>query len=123
MVLLSIVAIQAGYEWTLLNADPVRRERFLDLLPWVAAGAVLVKFALAGWIIAILHRREELDRPILAGLMTLWLVAALSLIALFAWLLSTEQAPAYAIALAVVLILPLARPLAAPLALAWNRHR
>lgn len=123
LVVVGIVFIQVGYEWSMWQADPARRDRMLDLLPWVAAGVVLVKIGLSGLVIATLRRRDQLDRPTLARLMALWLVVALSLIALFTWLLPAEQAPAYAVALAVVLVLPLVRPLAAPLAFAWNRHR
>ena len=119
----SIVIIQAGYEWNQLNADSGRRERLLDILPYVAAGVVLIKFALIVWIIAILRRRDELDRPMLARLIALWLLTAASLIALLAWLLPADSAPIYALILTVLLVLPLARPLAAPLAFAWNRHR
>jgi len=118
-----LVFLQGMYEWSMWNADPARRDRILALLPWFGAALVLVKFAAVACLAASLRRRDLIDRPTLARLFALWLLAALAIVSLLLWLLSAAEAPPESIALAVLLVLPLARPLAAPLAFAWNRHR
>jgi hypothetical protein len=122
-VLVGFVGLQLGHEWVMWNADPARRERLLDALPWIAAGAVALKFLLAAWALWALHRRGELGTRALAGLVGAWLLTAASLFALLLSLVPSDLVPAHSLALAVVLIVPLARLAAAPLALAWNRHR
>jgi hypothetical protein len=84
---------------------------------------VALKFGLAGCLVAAIRRRDLIDRPTLARLLAIWLLAAAILVAVFVWLLATEEVPIHTVALGVVIVLPLVRPLAAPLALAWNRHR
>jgi hypothetical protein len=118
-----LVFLQGMYEWTMWNADTVRRDRLLELLPWFAAALVVLKLGLAGCLVAAIRRRDLIDRPTLTRLLALWLFAAAILVALLVWLLPADETTAYAIALGVVLVLPLVRPLAAPLAFAWNRHR
>jgi hypothetical protein len=118
-----LVFLQGMYEWTMWNSDTARRDRILELLPWFAAALVVLKFGIAGCLMAAIRRRDLIDRPTLARLFAIWLLAAALLIALFVWLLPSDVTPAYTVALGVVVVLPLVRPLAAPLAFAWNRHR
>ena len=105
------------------NADPARRERFLDALPWVAGGAVVLKFLLAAWALRALCRRGELKPGAVAKLLGVWGLVAVGLFGLLLWLVPSGLVPAYGLALGVVLFVPLARLAVAPLALAWNRHR
>jgi hypothetical protein len=118
-----LLFVQVMYEWTMWNADPARRDRVLDLLPWIAAVLVVVKLALAGAIAAALLRRDLLDRPTLTRLIALWFLAVVGLTALLIWLVPADLTSISSHALGVILLVPLARPHAAPLAFAWNRHR
>jgi len=123
LVLVWVLALQAGYEMAVWQTDTARRERILAALPWLAGFAVAFKIVVAAWAFTVLHRRGELSRRAIARLLVLWTLTAATLLALAYWLIPSELMPTYALALSAVLIVPLARPLLAPLALAWNRHR
>lgn len=122
-ILLGVFVLQAMYEVTMWQADPTRKERFLDVLPWVAGVAVVVKFLTAGWFAKVLVDRGELARSSVIRIAIGWLLAAVTLFALLVWLAPADFAPTYGLALGAILFLPLARLAAAPLALGWNRHR
>jgi hypothetical protein len=122
-ILTATIGVQAVYEWTTWKAEPARQQRILDLLPWIAGAAVVLKFLVAGWAIAALLRRGELGRGTAVRLLGAWAVGAAGLFVALAWLVPAELAPRYGSALGAVLSVPLARLAVAPLALAWNRHR
>jgi hypothetical protein len=122
-IVFGILGLQFMYEWILWNADPVRRERILEVLPWAAGGAVVLKFLIAGWALRVLLRRGELEAGAVVKLLGAWLLVAASLFAVLVWLVPSGFVPVYGLALGVVLFVPLARLLVAPLAFAWNRHR
>jgi hypothetical protein len=122
-VVVFVAFLQGMYEMTMWNAELARREAILNALPWVAGVAVGLKFLAAGLALRALLRRGEVAPRVLGRLLGLWLVTAATLFALLAWVVPSDLAPRYGLALGVVLFLPLARLAAAPLALAWNRHR
>jgi hypothetical protein len=119
----TVVGLQAMYEWVTWNENPGRQERILSALPWVAGGAVVLKFLLAGWAIRSLLRRGEWEPGAAIRLLGVWCMVTAGLFALLAWLVPAGRVTGYGLALGVVLFLPLARLVCAPLALAWNRHR
>jgi hypothetical protein len=121
--LIAMLILQGLYEMSLWQSDTARRERILAALPWLAGLAVALKLVVAGGALTLLHRRGDLDARAIARLIALWMFAVLCLFGLSAWLVPSEVAPTYALALGALLLVPLARPLLAPLALAWNRHR
>ncbi len=122
-ILISFVGLQLMYEMTLWNADLARRERILDALPWVVGTVVVLKFIAAGYSLTLLCRHKEIGSTQLGVLLGVWLLVAVTLFGLLAWLIPSSVMPRYGLALGVVLFLPLARLAVAPLALAWNRHR
>ncbi len=119
-LLLMVVCALLG-SW--IYHHPEYHEPLLAAVPWVMSLAVLLKLLAAGWAWRTLRRRQLLERYTLPGLLTLWLLTVLGLIAWLAWLIPTGMTSLFSLALGVVLFVPLARLLAAPLALAWNRHR
>ncbi|HJZ57495.1 MAG TPA: hypothetical protein VKE74_21175 [Gemmataceae bacterium] len=121
-ILMTLIVLQGLAEWALWNADTVRREQLLDVLPWVAGVAIALKFVLAGWALRALNRRGQLSAAALVRLLGTWLLVAGSLFGFLVWLVPSSSVPVYGLALGVVLFVPLARLAAAPLALAWNRH-
>jgi hypothetical protein len=121
--LIAIVGLQLGNEWIMWNADPARRERILDVLPWVAGVAVVLKFLLAAWALRALCRRGELKPAAGAKLLGAWSLVAVGLFGLLLWLVPSDLVTTNGLALGVALFVPLGRLAVAPLALAWNRHR
>jgi hypothetical protein len=119
VILIALVGLQLLAQWAFSLSDVTRREWFYEALPWIVGSVVALKFALAGWALRALRRREHLVPNTIVRLLGAWTLTAVLLFGLLAW----SVVPTYALALAVVLALPLARPLAAPLAFAWNRHR
>ena len=91
-------------------------------LPYIAAGIVVLKLLLAGWLARVLWRRGLVGPRALATAAVVWTGVAVGAVAVLGWL-TWGQASLAAVALGVVLVLPLNRFAAAPLALAWNRHR
>jgi hypothetical protein len=119
----ALVGLQLLFEWLLWNADTVRQERILALVPWAAGSAVVLKVLVGWWASACLLRRGEVDPRTLARLTGAWAAGAAGLFALLAWLVPAEQVPRYGLALGAVLFVPFTRLAVSPLALAWNRHR
>jgi hypothetical protein len=119
----AILILQFASEWVRWNADPVRREQILDVLPWAGAVAVGLKLTVAVWALRTLHRRGDLSGAVVLKLLAAWCLAAVGLVGVLTSLLPAGLVPLYGLALGVALILPLARPALGPLALAWNRHR
>ncbi len=122
-IVTSIIGLQFMYEWTLWGVDPVRTQRIVDALPWLAGVAIAAKLLLAGWCLRHLHRRGDLSARGLQAILAAWLAAVAVLFALLVWLVPEGFVPRYGLAFAAVLTIPLARLALAPLALAANRHR
>jgi hypothetical protein len=122
-IVIGFFGLQFMYELTFWNTDLARRARMIEVLPWVAAGAVAVKLLVAGWALAILRRRGELETGPLVTIVGVWVMAVASVFALAVWLFPSDWVPQYGLAIGAVLFVPLARLVAAPIALAWNRHR
>ncbi|MCI0705252.1 MAG: hypothetical protein L0241_29690 [Planctomycetia bacterium] len=122
-LVVGILGLQLVHEWITWNADPARRERILDVLPWAAGCAVVLKFLVSWWALAALVLRGELGTNTIMKLLGAWILIAASLFIVLVWLIPSELVPLYGLALGVVLFVPLARLAVAPLALAWNRHR
>jgi hypothetical protein len=122
-IVVGFFGLQFMSEWILWSADPVRRERILEFLPWAAGSAVAGKFIVTGWAAAALLRRGELAAGTLAKLIGAWAVLVACLFGVLAWLIPSDAAPRYGLALGAVLFVPFARLIVAPLAFAWNRHR
>ncbi len=92
-------------------------------LPWLLASVAVLKLALAGWSLRAVHRRELVETRLMARLLGVWLLIAVSLIAWIVWLVPARFAEPHLVIPCVVLMLPLVRISLAPLALAFNRHR
>jgi hypothetical protein len=122
-IVASFIGLQFMYEWTLWGVDPVRTQRIIDALPWLAGVAIAAKLLLAGWCLRRLHRRGDLSARGLRAIPVAWLAAVAVLFALLMWLVPEGFVPRYGLAFAAVLAVPLARLVLAPLALASNRHR
>ena len=122
-IVTALVGLQLLSEWIMWNADPVRRERIMELLPWAVGAAVVLKVLVGWWASATLLRRKELEPGALAKLLGAWVVGAASLFALLVWLVPADQVPRYGLALGAVLAVPFTRLAVAPIAFAWNRHR
>jgi hypothetical protein len=122
-IVTGILFLQFGYEWVQWNIDPVRRERILGILPWVAVAAIGFKLTLAAVVIRVLHRRGDLSSGAVFRLLAAWCVAVIGLFAVLAAVCPAGRVSLFDLVLGTVLFVPLARPALAPLALAWNRHR
>jgi hypothetical protein len=120
---LAVATLVTAFLWTLAWLDRTTLTRALELLPRLAAIAVLLKLLAAGWALHALRRRGLLQAGALAAFVGAWLILAASHFALLQALLPPGFIQPRDLALAVVLFLPLARIAAAPLALEWNRHR
>jgi hypothetical protein len=94
-----------------------------EMLPWVAGLLVCMKLTAVFGLMTRLRQLRLLSDRALVTFGSCWLLLVLGLYGLLAWLVPTELAPRYLLALFAVLLLPLARLAAAPLALGWNRHR
>jgi hypothetical protein len=121
-VLVVLIGLQVLLQWGWVESNPALRERFFDLLPWVAGGLVAVKFVLAGWALRASVRRGLVDAAGAACHLAVWVLGTGVLVAVLVRF-GSHLGPWYWLAVAAVLFVPLARPAAAPLALAWNRHR
>jgi hypothetical protein len=117
----ALMGLVMFYVW--LWKSPGYWETFHTLLPWLAAAAVVLKAAAAGWALREAARRRLVPARVLVGLPVAWLVVAAGLFALLRWLVPSGLLPASGLVLGIVLLLPLTRLALAPLALAWNRHR
>lgn len=122
LAVVAVVGLQALMQWGWIDSDPVRRERFLELLPWVVGGLVAVKIVLAWRALGASVSRGLVDAGGVARHAAGWALGTGVLIAVLVRF-GSHLGPWYWLAVAAVLFVPLARPAAAPLALAWNRHR
>jgi hypothetical protein len=114
------VALALLAQW--LPHSPEILAVFIAALPYVAAGAILLKLLLAGWLTRALLRRGLIRARALALAGVAWAAAAAGAVALLR-LLAPEWASYPVLVLGVMLVLPLNCFAAAPLALNWNRHR
>ena len=103
--------------------DLARRERVLDVLPWIAGTAVALKLAIAAWAVRSLRRRGEVTTGMMVRMVGSWVAFTVALFGVTAWLVWPSSIRTYGVALGVVLIVPLARLAIAPLALTWDRTR
>src|SRR5262249_1064688 len=110
-------------EWVTWDSDPARQARLADIVPRLAAAAVVVKLLLAGWLLRSLHRRGEGEAATARRLIGGWLAAAVVLFSVLSSFVPSSLLSASSLALCVILFLPLARLAAGPAALAWNRCR
>ena len=123
MILIALVGLQLLAEWAFSSSGVARSELFYEALPWILGCVIVLKFALAGWALRASHRRGQLRYDTAAKVVACWVVGAVGLFALLAWLVPSSVVPTERLAVVVVLSLPLTRLAVAPLALAWNRHR
>jgi hypothetical protein len=102
---------------------PEYHDALLAAVPCLLASAAGLKLLVGAWSLRALGRQTLIDTRLLARLVAAWVLVALSLIAIFLWLVPRSLAPWDLVVSCVVLALPLVRLTWAPLALAWNRHR
>jgi hypothetical protein len=93
------------------------------VLPWLLGGVVLCRLLAAGWAVRVGLHHGLLAWRTVAGWAAGWLLVALALWGVLAWVVPAEVVSRYYLAVGVVWCLPMARLAATPLALAWNRHR
>jgi hypothetical protein len=116
----AFVALGLLVHW--VSGRPERLAALRAALPYVAAGAVVLKLLLAGWLTRALLRRGLVRFRTLALAAVAWASAAVGTVALLRLL--TPNGPSWPVlVLGVMLVLPLNRFAAPPLALEWNRHR
>jgi hypothetical protein len=106
-----------------LLAHPETHATVQAVLPWLLAGLVLCRLLAAGWAVRAALRRGILTGRVVAVWATGWLLLALTLFSVAAWVVPAEWVSPFYLAVGVVWCLPLAHLAAMPLALAWNRHR
>ncbi|HET6575996.1 MAG TPA: hypothetical protein VFG68_20515 [Fimbriiglobus sp.] len=94
-----------------------------ELLPWLLATAVGLKFAAAVAAVRGLRRKRLVADRTLATLAGVWVAVYAALFGLFARVVPGEVVATSTLAMAIVVLMPLARVSALPLALDWNRHR
>jgi hypothetical protein len=107
--------------WLLIR--PEYHHYIPELMPWVLATLVGLKFLAGAAAVRGLRRKRLVADPTLAKLAVAWLAVYATLLALLARVVPGELVPAYTLAMGVALVMPLARVSAMPLALDWNRHR
>jgi Ca2+/Na+ antiporter len=95
----------------------------LDLLPWLAGCALVLKSLAAAWSLSRLKRNALVPSHVLIGALAAWSALAISLLIVLRWLIPRAVVPTSGLVLGIVLFLPLTRLALAPLALAWNRHQ
>ena len=122
-ILTGLIVLQVMGEWVQWDADAARRERILEVLPWLAGTAVALKLLVGAWALRQLLRRDEVTPATATQLLAVWFVLTATLFGLLVWLVPEGLVPVYGLALGVVLAVPVARLALAPLAFAWNRHR
>jgi hypothetical protein len=88
-------------------------------LPWLLGTLLLLKLALAGWMIRKLQRLGLASPEVIRNSLLTWMAVGVFLMALTACFVPVTPTLAIGICLAV----PLVRIAAAPIALRWNRHR
>jgi hypothetical protein len=115
----SLVGLGLLAQW--LYQKPAVRAQLWPVLPWLLAGAILLKSLAAGWAFTRVRRRSLWPVRVPAALLGVWLVTAACAFTLLAWLVPAGVSLSL-LAAGVVLALPLARLLAAPLALEWGRR-
>jgi hypothetical protein len=127
--LLSLSQLGAGV-WVLLLSflhwlaiHPEYHAAARDVLPWLAAGLLVVKLLATSWVVYALHQRRLMRLFTLVAMLAGWVVLATALVCLLRWLVPDSAVPTSGLVLGVVFLLPLTHLLAAPLALEWNRHR
>lgn len=97
--------------------------RLWQALPTILTLLVLLKLALAAFVIRRTSLRGLLTaRSLLAGAIA-WDAAVFAVFGVLAWTLPSIIVPRYSLLLIAILVVPLARVAAAPLAVAGNRHR
>ena len=116
----ALVALALLVHW--VSERPERLAALRTALPYVAAGAVLLKLLLAGWLTRALLRRGIVRLRTLALAAVAWASVAVGAVVLLR-LVSPDWPSYLALVLGVMLVLPLNRFAAAPLALELNRHR
>jgi hypothetical protein len=123
VIVMAMVMTNGTLVWLWSRLEDARFDRFLDALPWMALGAVVLKFLIAGWMLRILHRRGAMTAVTAGRLVGIWFLVAAMLFGLLVWIIPEGFVPVYGLALGVALTVPFARLASAPLALAWNRHQ
>ncbi len=121
-VIVTLFGLQMLLQWGVIESNELLRDRFWELLPWVAGFAVVLKVAVAGWALRVSLRRRLLEPTDALRRVAGWAITAGSMFAVLT-AFGSHLGPWYALAVAAVLLVPLARPSGAPLALDWNRHR
>lgn len=91
--------------------------------PWLLATLLLVKIALAVWVIRSLDRLRLVDRAEIAIMVGIWMLVVVGLCSLTLLLIPPGSAPLYGVISPIAIMTPFCRIAGAPLALEWNRHR
>jgi hypothetical protein len=95
----------------------------LTVLPWLLTPLLLVRLLFGAWALHTCVQCGLLAQQTAAVAAVLWVLFAMLLFTLLAWLVPAELVPRYYLLCAVLLVLPTVRLAFSPLALAWNRHR
>lgn len=122
-ILTGLLGLQFMGEWVMWDADAARRERILDVLPWLAGAAVALKLLVGAWAVRQLLRRGDVTPAIATRLVAVWSLFVVTLFGVLGWLVPEGMVPVSGLAVGVVLAVPFTRLAIAPLAFAWNRHR
>jgi hypothetical protein len=118
-----IVWIPVGLAGWWVGVHPDYLPGVLNLLPWLGAGVVVVKLALASCLARAVRRRRLLAPRTLLAWGAGWVMAVVGLFLLEEGFLPEGLLPRYAKVTIAILVVPLCRFAAMPLALHWNRHR
>jgi hypothetical protein len=104
-------------------AHPETHATVRAVLPWLLAGLILCRLLAAAWALRVGLQQGLLAGRTVATWAVAWLLLALALFAVVAWVVPADLVSRYYLAIGVVWCLPMTHLAATPLALAWNRHR
>jgi hypothetical protein len=103
--------------------NPSYREYLRIASPWVGAVALLLKIAIAAWVVRALSKHRLLETRSLACMVVGWFLAVACLFGLVQWLLPAGLLSPLWLLLGSLFAVPFAQLAVMPLALEWNRHR
>jgi len=105
-----------------LSHDPVFETRAFQILPFLLAVMVGLKFLLAQWAFRSSLKKHLLARSSINNYLIIWSILALAFIVPIVLLFHREKW-IVSVSLGIILLLPLARIGFSPLAVSFGRHR